>query len=70
MRDLLGLKCTLVYYPGHLASAVCFTDNVAGDYISVNGKRYVVCDPTYIRAPVGHTMPGMDNASAQVIVLP
>lgn len=70
VRDLLGLKCTLVYYPGHLASAVCFTDNVAGDYISVNGKRYVVCDPTYIGVPVGHTMPGMDNASAQVIVLP
>ena len=69
VRDLLGLKCILIYYPGHLASAVCFTDRVTGDYINVNGNRYVVCDPTYIGASVGHTMPDMDNATAKVIVL-
>lgn len=69
VRDLLGLKCILIYYPGHLASAVCFTENVRGDYIQVNGSRYVVCDPTYIGASVGHTMPNMDNSSAKVIVL-
>ena len=69
VRDLLGLKCILVYYPGHLASAVCFTEHVSGGYIQVNGNRYVVCDPTYIGASVGHTMPDMDNSSAKVIVL-
>ncbi len=69
VRDLLGLKCILIYYPGHLASAVCFTESVKGDYISVNGNRYIVCDPTYIGAPVGCTMPDMDNATAKVIVL-
>lgn len=69
VRDLLGLKCILIYYPGHLASAVQFTENVQGDYIQLNGKRFVVCDPTYIGAPVGRTMPDMDNASATVILL-
>jgi hypothetical protein len=69
VRDLLGLKCILIYYPGHLAAAVCFTETVNGDYIQVNGSRYVVCDPTYIGASVGHTMPQMDNATAKVIVL-
>lgn len=69
VRDLLGLKCILVFYPGHLASAVCFTEPVNGDYIQVNGEKYVVCDPTYIGASVGHTMPDMDNRSAKVIVL-
>ena len=69
VRDLLGLKVLLVYYPGHLATAVCFTDNVTGDYISLNNQKYVVCDPTYIGAPVGATMPDMDNASAKVILL-
>ncbi len=70
VRDLLGLKCILVYYPGHLASAVCFDDEtVNGDYIQLGGKRYVVCDPTYINAPVGSTMPQMDNAEAKVILL-
>ncbi len=70
VRDLLELKCILIYYPGHLASAVCFDDEVVnGDYIQLDGNRYVVCDPTYIGASVGHTMPGMDNAEAKVIVL-
>ena len=69
VRDLLGLPCILIYYPGHLAAAVGFSENVNGDYILVNGKRFVVCDPTYIGAPVGSTMPNMDNASAKVIVL-
>lgn len=69
VRDLLGLKCILIYYPGHLACAVNFTDVVNGDYINLAGKKFVVTDPTYIGAPVGRTMPGMDNASATVILL-
>lgn len=69
VRDLLGLKCILVFYPGHLAAAVCFTDSVNGDYIQLNGRRYIVSDPTYIGAPVGMTMPNMDNQKAKVILL-
>ncbi len=71
VRDLLGLRCILVYYPGHLACAVEFTDDSAhGDVIRVDNRRFVVCDPTYINAPVGRTMPGMDNTTAQAILLP
>ena len=69
VRDLLGLKCVLIYYPGHLASAVCFTENVTGDYINLKGQKFIVCDPTYIGASVGHTMPNMDNAKGKVILL-
>lgn len=69
VRDLLGLKCILIYYPGHLAAAVRFTDSVNGDYIQLNGQRYIVSDPTYIGAPVGMTMPNMNNQSAKVILL-
>ena len=70
VRDLLGLKCILIYYPGHLATAVHFTkDDVTGDYVSVGGVRYVISDPTYIGAPVGATMPGMNNGSAKAILL-
>lgn len=69
VRDLLGLKTILVFYPGHLASAVCFTDKVAGDYIMLDGKRFIITDPTYIGAPVGKTMPDMDNTQASVILL-
>ena len=70
IRNLLGLKCILVYYPGHLASAVCFAEEeVQGDYIMHDGNRYVVCDPTYIGAEIGRTMPNMNNATATVILL-
>lgn len=70
VRDLLGLKCILVYYPGHLASAVCFaSEEVKGDYITLDGNRYVVCDPTYIGAEIGRTMSKMDNATATVMLL-
>ena len=69
VRDLLGLKVVLVYYPGHLATAVHFTDQVSGDYILLNGQRFTVCDPTYIDAPVGATMPDMDNSGAKIILL-
>lgn len=69
VRDLMGLEAVLLYYPNHLASAVCFNENIPGDCLSVDGKRYLVCDPTYINAPVGCTMPGMDNSTAKVIKL-
>ena len=69
VRDLLELEVILVYYPGHLATAVCFDTDVKGDYIILDGKRFVVCDPTYIGASIGATMPGMDNQKATVILL-
>ncbi|MDO4511381.1 MAG: hypothetical protein Q4B68_06155 [Bacteroidales bacterium] len=69
VRDLLGLKCILVYYPGHLAAAVQFKEPVKGDYINLDGHQFTVTDPTYIGAPVGRTMPNMDNKKATVILL-
>ena len=69
VRDLLGLDVVLLYYPGHLATAVAFNQDVKGDYIMLKGTKYIVCDPTYIGAPIGMTMPGMDNQTAKVIKL-
>ncbi len=70
VRDLLGLDVLLVYYPGHLASAVRFPSEVPGDYILLSGARYTVCDPTFTDgAPIGRTAKGYDNATATVILL-
>lgn len=69
VRDLLGLKCALVYYPGHLATAIAVGEDIKGDFIRIDGMKFLVCDPTYIGAPIGMTMPDMDNQSAKVIVL-
>lgn len=69
VRDLMGLETALVYYPGHLAAAVRFNENIPGDYFVIGDKRYLVCDPTYIGANIGRTMQGMNNNEAQVILL-
>lgn len=68
VRDLLGLDCVLVYYPGHLASAVNFPTGlqVSGDYYSLGGKDYTVCDPTYINAGVGMQMPGYGEGAVLI----
>lgn len=72
IRDLLGLKCILIYYPGHLAAAVELTEGQGrGDYIECNGHKYFITDATIIGygAPVGQTMNGMDNHTAKIILL-
>lgn len=70
VRDLLGLDCILIHYPRHLAAAVAFTEGeVNGDQILLKGKKFTIADATYINAPVGYTMPDMDNRSAKVILL-
>ena len=69
VRDLLGLDVALIYYPGHLATAVCFDQEVAGDAMIIGGRKFIVCDPTYIGAPVGAQMPDLEYDKAQAIVL-
>jgi hypothetical protein len=69
VRELVGLDVVLLNYPEHLATAVRFDDDVKGDYIMIDGKRYVVCDPTYIGAHVGESMPICKETKAIVIKL-
>ncbi len=69
VRDLLGLDVALIYYPGHLATAVRFHDDVKGDAMMINGQKFIVCDPTYIGAPVGAQMLNLEYDKAQAIVL-
>lgn len=69
IRDLLDLDVALIYYPGHLATAVCFNGDVEGDAMIINGRKFIICDPTYIGAPVGMQMPDLEYDKAQAILL-
>ena len=69
VRDLLGLDVVLVHWPGHLATAVAFPNEVEGDYFMVGNRRFTVCDPTYIGAGVGMTMPRFKNVDANLVTL-
>lgn len=39
------------------------------DAVVINGQEFIVCDPTYIGAPLGMQMPGLDHDKAKAIVL-
>ncbi|MCC8119778.1 MAG: hypothetical protein LIP09_13675 [Bacteroidales bacterium] len=72
IRDILGLKCALVLYPGHLATAIEITEGEpTGDYFLVNGRRFFIADGTITGcgAPIGRTMNKMNNNQARLIVL-
>ena len=67
VRRFIGLDVVLLDYPNHIATAVCFNEDVPGDYVLVEGKKFVVCDPTYIGASIGMTMPQFKNVSPGVL---
>lgn len=68
VHDLLGLDVVLLQYPEHLATAVLFKDEeLSGDCIKLDGRKYLVCDPTYIGASIGTAMPQFKKTVAEVI---
>ena len=69
VRDLLNLDVVLIHYPGHLAMAVNFTEPVQGDYVTVEGRKFTVCDPTYVGGSVGETMTGCEDQPITAILL-
>lgn len=69
VRDILKLNVALVYYPGHIAAAVEFNEDVSGDYITVGNRKFVICDPTYVNASVGMSMPNLDTSNISAILL-
>jgi hypothetical protein len=71
VRRLLGMKVALIYYPGvHLATAVKFDNpKTDGDYVNVDGTKYLICDPTYIGASLGMAMPKLAKTAVEVTKL-
>ena len=59
IRDLIGLDVVFLHYEGHLATAVAFDEDITGEYVKINGRKYLVCDPTYINASIGMEMPDL-----------
>ncbi len=73
VRELLGLDVIFVRYTGpnvevgHIATAVAFNMEVPGSSYTYKGRRYVVCDPTYINAPAGQEMPDYKNVNPELL---
>lgn len=70
IRDLLGLDVALIYSPGHLFTAVHFTEDVKGSYIMIGNRKFVICEPTCTSgAPVGVSAVDTDEAGVKVGLL-
>lgn len=67
VRTLLGLEVIGLEYSTHVATAVRADASLQGDRIVHNGNSYLVCDPTYIMADYGMTMPQFRNERPSVI---
>lgn len=71
VRRLLKMPVVLVSYPGiHLATALKFQNqDIPGDYFTIDGSKYLICDPTYIDADLGMSMPELSNIAVEIIKL-
>ncbi|MBO5893872.1 MAG: hypothetical protein J6Q31_06410 [Alistipes sp.] len=77
VKELVGLDVIGLRYEGnaasdgvgHITCAVAFSQKVEGDAFTFQGKRYVMCDPTYINAGIGRTMPCYANAKPDILAL-
>ena len=71
VQKYTNAKVIGLQYEGHVATAVYFGDDaeVSGDGFMYGGKKYYVCDPTYINASIGMTMPQFKGKTPKVIKL-
>ncbi|MCB0853711.1 MAG: hypothetical protein KDD63_15910, partial [Bacteroidetes bacterium] len=69
VKEIMGLDVVGLLFPGHAATAVHFNGNVPGDYVKYQGKKYIICDPTYINADLGMMLPDVQGQSVKVVSL-
>lgn len=69
VRELMGLDVVFLDYPDHIATAVHFTQDIKGDYMMVDGKKYLICDPTYVGANIGNCMPSYRETAVQIVAI-
>lgn len=69
VRKILRERVVLLDYEDHLAAAVRLKEELRGDYVKIQDEKYYVCDPSYINATAGISMPQYRNCPAKVWIL-
>ena len=54
---------------GNSSTAIRFNEDASGAYFQLDDGKYFCCDPTYIGADVGESMPDYAGKSAKIIRL-
>lgn len=56
-----------LHYDMHLSTAVDFSDpTIKGDFLNIDGHHYVMCDPTFLGARIGMSMPQYKDKKPEV----
>ena len=66
VKEVIRLDVIGLIFPGHAAAAVRFTRPARGSYITHRGRRYTICDPTYINANYGSYLPQVRGKRAKI----
>ena len=69
VRSLVGCDVVLLEYPDHISTAVHLGGEVKGDRVRVKGRDFFVCDPSYIGATPGMTIPQYKHQAVKVYEL-
>lgn len=67
VKKTTNFDVVLVQYQDHIATAVRFDEPVSGDYFKLNNEKYIICDPTYINASIGQSIPDYKGKTAKII---
>lgn len=62
-----NLPSIVLNFPEHVTLAVNFPNNEQGDYVIFEGKKYLVCDPTFINAKSGMLPVEFKNKKPKII---
>ncbi|MBO7263128.1 MAG: hypothetical protein J6U93_01250 [Alistipes sp.] len=77
VKELVGLDVIALRYEGnsaskgigHITCAIAFRGDIAGDACTYQNRRYVICDPTYINAGIGQSMPCYKGSKPTILPL-
>lgn len=61
------LATVVLNFPEHVALAVNFPNNEQGDFVLFEGKKYLICDPTFINAKSGMLSPDLIDKKPKII---
>ena len=68
VKHYTGLPVIGLEFKNHVTLAVYFRDELHGNYVLYKGKKYFICDPTYINAKIGMVPKDLKSEKPKVIV--
>jgi len=69
VRNLVKLPVVALDFQGFYSTAVCFDQQMEGDYYLWKGNKYTFADPTFLHAPIGIMMPALSGLTPKIINL-